>query len=80
MIRIGYRTPGLKALSFREKVQLAADLGLPVIEVARTEFASLEDCKELKAASAEFGRRGDVHGRRNGPVQPDSPGRDTGTA
>ena len=55
MIRFGYRTPGLKALSFREKVQLAADLGLPAIEVARTEFASLEDCKELKAASAELG-------------------------
>ena len=55
MIRFGYRTPGLRELSFRQKAQLAVDLGLPVIEAARTEFASLEDCKELKAASAELG-------------------------
>ena len=55
MIRFGYRTPGLKALSFRQKAQLAADLGLTVIEVARTEFATLDDCDELNAACAALG-------------------------
>ena len=50
MIRFGYRTPGLRELSFREKAQLAADLGLPVIEVARTEFSTLADCDELNEA------------------------------
>ena len=80
MIQFGYRTPGLKALSFREKVQLAADLGLPVIEVARTEFASLEDCKELKGASAELGVEVTSMGGAMGLCNPDSPGRDPGTA
>ena len=55
MIRFGYRTPGLRELSFREKAQLAADLALPAIEVARTEFDSLGDCDELNAACAELG-------------------------
>ena len=55
MIRFGYRTPGLKALSFRQKAQLAADLELPAIEVARTEFDSLDDCDDLNAACAELG-------------------------
>ena len=55
MIRFGYRTPGLKALSYWEKAQRTAALGLPVIEVARTEFASLDDCDELDAACAELG-------------------------
>ena len=55
MIRFGYRTPGLRALSFREKVQLAGDLELPVIEVARTEFETLADCRELNEACAELG-------------------------
>ena len=55
LIRLGYRTPGLRGLSFREKAQLAADLGLPVIEVARTEFASLDDCRELRDACGELG-------------------------
>ncbi len=55
MIRFGYRTPGLKAFSFREKVELASALDLPAIEVARTEFETLADCDELNAACAEFG-------------------------
>ena len=55
MIRFGYRTPGLKSLSFREKAQLAADLGLPAIEVARTEFATLDDCRELRDACGDLG-------------------------
>ena len=55
MIRFGYRTPGLRELSFRQKAQLAADLGLPAIEVARTEFATLDDCRELRDACAELG-------------------------
>ena len=55
MIRFGYRTPGLRELSFREKAQLAADLGLPVIEAARTEFATLDDCRELRDACGELG-------------------------
>lgn len=55
MIRFGYRTPGLRELSFREKAQLAADLALPAIEVARTEFDSLGDCDELNAACADLG-------------------------
>ena len=55
MIRFGYRTPGLKALSFRQKAQLAADLALPVIEVARTEFDTLDDCREMREACADLG-------------------------
>ena len=55
VIRFGYRTPGLRELSFRQKVQLAADLWLPAIEVARTEFAALDDCDELNEACAELG-------------------------
>ena len=55
MIRFGYRTPGLRELSFRQKAQLAADLGLPVIEVGRPEFASLDDCRELRDACGELG-------------------------
>ena len=55
MIRLGYRTPGLKGLSFREKAQLAADFELPAIEVARTEFATLDDCRELRDACGELG-------------------------
>ncbi len=55
MIRFGYRTPGLKAFSFWEKVELASALDLPAIEVARTEFDSLADCDALNAACAEFG-------------------------
>lgn len=55
MIRFGYRTPGLRELSFRQKAQLAADLGLPVIEVARTEFETLDDCRELRDACGELG-------------------------
>ncbi|MDE2815082.1 MAG: sugar phosphate isomerase/epimerase [Chloroflexota bacterium] len=55
MIRFGYRTPGLRELSFRQKAQLAADLGLPVIEVGRPEFATLDDCRELRDACGELG-------------------------
>ena len=60
MIRIGYRTPGLRELSFWEKAQLAADLGLPVIVAARTEFAALDDCRDLWDACAELGVGGHV--------------------
>ena len=31
------------------------DLGLPVIEAARTEFATLDDCRELLDACGELG-------------------------
>lgn len=55
MIRFGYRTPGLRELSFWQKAQLAADLGLPVIEVGRPEFASLDECRELRDACGELG-------------------------
>ena len=55
MLRFGYRTPGLRELSFREKAQLAADLGLPVIEVGRPEFATLDECRELRDACGELG-------------------------
>jgi len=55
MIRFGYRTPGLRELSFWQKAQLAADLGLPVIEVGRPEFATLDDCRELRDACGELG-------------------------
>ena len=60
MIRFGYRTPGLRELSFRQKAQLAVDLGLPVIEAARTEFETLDDCRDLWDACAELGVGGHV--------------------
>ena len=68
MLRFGYRTPGLRELSFRQKAQLAADLGLPVIEAARTEFETLADCDKLKEGQRGIRRGGDVGGRRHDVV------------
>ena len=54
---------GLRELSFREKAQLAVDLGLPVIEAARTEFETLNDCRELRDACGELDVEGTFVGR-----------------
>jgi sugar phosphate isomerase/epimerase len=52
---IGYRTPGLRGLSFEQKLQLAKDLELQAIEVALREFRCDDDARRLRALAADAG-------------------------
>jgi len=52
-MKIGYRTPGLRDLSFEQKLQLANDLDLQAIEVATREFGSDDDARQLRDLAAE---------------------------
>ena len=54
-MKIGYRTPSLGSAPFREKLQLAVDLGLQSVEVGAQEFANEGEAREARALADDMG-------------------------
>lgn len=56
-IRIGYRTPGIKSMSVVEKIELAHELGMEVVEpnIGAREFPTLEEAKQMREAGDRLG-------------------------
>jgi sugar phosphate isomerase/epimerase len=55
-IKVGYRTPGLTALSPSAKIELAAELGIEVVETMMgRDFESLAEAEEMREAAKDLG-------------------------